>query len=76
MPMNVTSPRMIDIARVYRVSRQRIHEMRKTFALAPQDFADPERIFNVLLDHSVACPMRDRLTDPAERARIRNQLAR
>lgn len=59
------------IAEAYQVSRQRIHVMRRRWALAPEDFRSPEKIFDVLLQNGVAGPVRSRLTDPSVRASIR-----
>jgi hypothetical protein len=72
--MNEISPPISLIAESYQVTRQRIHRMRKFYGLQPDDFADPDSIFQRMLTDGVSSPMRTRLSDPSHRAYIKSKL--
>lgn len=73
--MSTPTPTVEAVAEAYQVSRQRLHQLRRAFALELADFARPELVFDRLIEAGRACPLRSRLADPVERAVIQDQLA-
>jgi len=66
------TPTLPQLAASYRTSKQRVHQL-----VADHGFdavADPARLFSILLGRT-ASPLRSRLSDPGERARIRAEIA-
>ena len=72
--MNVTNPRTDLIAATYRVSRQRVFQIRRNHGLTIQDFREPDLVFSALLDDGRANSLRRRLSDAATRETIRQAL--
>lgn len=72
--MAATAPSFVRIARAYRLSRQAVFNLRRRHGLTPADLADPDGIFELLLDHDRKGKLRELLVDPVERQRIRAAL--
>ena len=70
----MNSPTVATLADAYGISKRRVLQLRQRHRLDKRDLLDPDKLLQVLLESGNACPLRERLTNPATRARIAEQI--
>ncbi len=68
------SPKGEDAAEAYQIRLDYLYELRRKHNLTAEDMAEPDLVFNRLLESGNRSPLRTRLADPAERERIKLSL--
>lgn len=72
--MNVATPPIKLLAASYGITRQRIHQLRQRHGVPLAAFADPDRLFEHLLQSGRRSRLRSKLSDPATRENIAEEI--
>jgi hypothetical protein len=73
--MNATAPTILQLSKAYNISSKYWHHISNTAGITRDDWNEPDFIFRKLLERNDS-PLRQRLSDPKNRAAIRRTLSR
>jgi hypothetical protein len=73
--MTATAPTILQLSKAYNISSKYWHHISNTAGITRDDWNEPDFIFRKLLERNDS-PLRQRLSDPKNRAAIRRTLSR
>lgn len=70
----MTSPPMNQITEAYQAGRQSIHDLKRRYNLTTEDFRQPDKVFQILLEKGRKSKVRTKLSNPHTREHIKAKL--